>query len=38
MNTYVIEKTKVKRDGKRVDVRSVIFGWKYKDDDESDSE
>jgi len=38
MNTYVIEKTKVKRDGKRVDVRSVIFGWKYRDDEESDNE
>jgi hypothetical protein len=38
MNTFVIEKTKVKRDGKRVDVRSCIFGWKYRDDEESDNE
>lgn len=32
MKATIIEKTKVKRYGKRVDVRSVIFGWKYKDD------
>ena len=33
MKATIIEKTKVKRYGKRVDVRSVIFGWKYKDDE-----
>ena len=33
MNVSVLEKSKVKKDGKWADVRSVIFGWKYREDD-----
>ena len=33
MKASVVEKTKVKKNGKWADVRSIIFGWKYKDDD-----
>jgi P4 family phage/plasmid primase-like protien len=38
MNANIIEKSKVKIDKKWVDVRSVIFGWKHKHDDEDDDE
>jgi hypothetical protein len=33
MNVSVLEKSKVKKDGKWADVRSVIFGWKYREDE-----
>ena len=33
MNVSILEKTKVKRDGKFIDVRSVIFGWKLREDE-----
>jgi hypothetical protein len=33
MKASVVEKTKVKKNGKWADVRSIIFGWKYRDDD-----
>jgi phage/plasmid-associated DNA primase len=33
LKASVIERAKVKRNGKWVDVRSIIYGWKYKDDD-----
>jgi hypothetical protein len=40
MNTTVIKSTSVKKNGKFVDVRSVIRGWKMKEDsvDDDDSE
>ena len=33
LKASVIERAKVKRNGKWVDVRSILYGWKYKDDD-----
>lgn len=33
MKASVVERTKVKKNGKWSDVRSIIFGWKYRDDD-----
>jgi phage/plasmid-associated DNA primase len=33
LKASVVERTKVKKNGKWSDVRSIIFGWKYKDDD-----
>ena len=33
LKASVIERAKVKRNGKWFDVRSIIYGWKYKDDD-----
>jgi phage/plasmid-associated DNA primase len=38
MNVSVLEKSKVKKDGKWADVRSVIFGWKYRDDESENEE
>jgi phage/plasmid-associated DNA primase/DNA-dependent RNA polymerase auxiliary subunit epsilon len=33
MKANVTERAKVKKNGKWVDVRSIMYGWKYRDDD-----
>jgi P4 family phage/plasmid primase-like protien len=38
MNTNILEKTKVKKGERFVDVRSVIKGWRLKIDEDSDNE
>ena len=40
MKVSILETSKVKREGKFIDVRSVIFGWKLREEENinSDSE
>ena len=33
MNVSILEKSKVKKEKKWVDVRSVIFGWRLREDE-----